>query len=207
MVSLSTPPFPNNLTAGLLLRLQIRCHSFIPVMSSHWTGVYLLVTLFTGVCECAVAGKKVCVTETRHQTDSHQTESLSSHSKSDSTGRRNGIGRERKGECTGKGRGLFRNFKQGREAEAGSDMPRNQAECGCACAHPPLWFSICVFALFKGCFRGKGGKQFHESMNLTAVVVFSRTAHPTHPACTLLDTHLPLFHESPDGQLQIEIPP
>lgn len=56
-------------------------------------------------------------------------------------------------------------------------------------------------------FWDKGGKHFHESMRLTAVTVFSRTASPTHPARTLLDTHLLLFPESPDGQLQIESPP
>lgn len=56
-------------------------------------------------------------------------------------------------------------------------------------------------------FWDKGGKQFHESMKLTAVTVFSRMAPPTHPACTLLETHLLLFPELPDGQLQIETPP
>lgn len=43
-------------------------------------------------------------------------------------------------------------------------------------------------------------------MNLTAVTVFSRTAPPTRPACTLLNTHLLLFPESPDGQLRLETP-
>lgn len=56
-------------------------------------------------------------------------------------------------------------------------------------------------------FWDKGGKPFHESMKLTAVTVFSRTAPPIHPACTLLDTHLLLFRDSPEGQLQIETTP